>query len=154
MIVYRLSKKRYRGDLSGKGAELAGGRWNSVGNAVLYTAENRALCAAEIAVHTPLGIVPQDYFLVTLEIPKRASIRTIKPVELPEKWRVFPYLPATLLIGDQFLNEGSHLVLKVPSAVIPGEFNYLINPRHPDFRNVKLLQSEPFEFDQRMFGRK
>ena len=61
MIVYRLCKSIYKKDLSGKGAEIAGGRWNSKGYAILYTSESRSLCTAEIAVHTPLGNVPADY---------------------------------------------------------------------------------------------
>ena len=70
MIVYRLSKKIYAHDLSGKGAELVGGRWNSKRNAMLYTGQSIALCVTEIAVHTPLGIIPKDYQLVHIEIPE------------------------------------------------------------------------------------
>lgn len=69
MIVYRLSKEIYANDLSGKGAEIAGGRWNSKGSAALYTAQSIALCVTEIAVHIPLGILPRDYRLIHIEIP-------------------------------------------------------------------------------------
>ncbi len=69
MIVYRLSKSKYSADLSGKGAEKAGGRWNSKGVAMVYTSASRALCTAEVSVHVPLGIVPVDYELVSIEIP-------------------------------------------------------------------------------------
>ena len=69
MIVYRLTKAKYSHDRSGKGAEKTGGRWNSKGIPVVYTSESRALCTSEIAVHTPLGILPHDYMLITIEIP-------------------------------------------------------------------------------------
>ncbi|NQU32919.1 MAG: RES family NAD+ phosphorylase [Bacteroidetes bacterium] len=68
MIVYRLTKAKYSNDLSGKGAAKTGGRWNSKGIPVVYTCESRALCTSEIAVHTPLGILPLDYMLITIEI--------------------------------------------------------------------------------------
>ncbi|MFT3920211.1 RES family NAD+ phosphorylase [Cloacibacterium sp.] len=70
MIVFRLSKEQFAQDLSGKGAELVGGRWNSRGNAMLYMSQSIALCVTEIAVHVPLGILPKDYQLVQIEIPR------------------------------------------------------------------------------------
>ena len=91
MIVFRLCKGKYKNDLSGKGAEKSGGRWNSRGSAVIYTCESRALCTAEIAVHTPLGIVPNDYLLLTIEIPDNISIIELKVKDLPKNWRTFPH---------------------------------------------------------------
>nr|WP_255897437.1 RES family NAD+ phosphorylase [Rufibacter sediminis] len=83
MIAYRLSKGLYKNDLSGRGAEIAGGRWNSKGTALLYTCESRALCTTEIAVHTPLGIVPVDYWLITLEIPDELLLSEVLLSDLP-----------------------------------------------------------------------
>ena len=145
MIVYRLSKKKYRNDISGKGAEIGGGRWNSIGNAVLYT--------AEIAVHTPLGIVPKDYFLISIEIPGNAKIKEINRNDLPKNWKTFPHIPSTKKIGDEFVKQNEFLILKVPSAVIQGEYNYLINPNHKDFKKVNIKEIELFEFDKRLFDR-
>jgi RES domain-containing protein len=153
MIVYRLSKKKFRNDISGKGAEIAGGRWNSIGNSILYTAENRALCTAEIAVHTPLGIVPKDYYLITIEIPKGSNILEVELSKLPKKWKTFPHLPSTKKVGDAFLSDNKFLIIKVPSAIIPGEFNFLLNPNHKDFKKVEIVKIEPFEFDKRLFDR-
>ena len=151
MIVYRLSRSKFRNDLSGKGAELAGGRWNSKGVPMLYTSESIALCTVEIAVHMPLGIVPLDYYLVRIELPDFDIIPEVKAADLPEVWKSFPHSNVTQEIGDQFILEESHLVLKAPSATVQGNHNYLINPRHPDFSKVKVLGSEPFEFDKRLF---
>lgn len=151
MIVYRLSRGPYRNDLSGKGAEIAGGRWNSKGTAILYTSESIALCTVEIAVHMPLGIVPKDYYLVQIEVPEEASVKVLEEAELPEDWKSFPHANSTQEIGDNFVMETEHLVLKVPSATVQGNYNYLINPRHASFREVKVLETNLFEFDKRLF---
>ena len=151
MIVYRLAKGKFRNDLSGKGAELAGGSWNSKGTAILYTCQSRALCTTEIAVHTPLGIVPEDYFLISLEFPDKTAVQEIAAKDLKPSWRKFPHPHFTQELGDAFVQENRFLVLKVPSAVVPGDFNFLFNPRHPQFSKVKVLASEPFEFDERLF---
>ncbi|WP_207430013.1 RES family NAD+ phosphorylase [Sabulibacter ruber] len=151
MRVYRLSKGQYKHDLSGRGAELAGGRWNSKGTAMLYTCESRALCTTEIAVHTPLGIVPFDYWLITLEVPDDLPIKELPLDELPEDWKSFPHPNDTQLIGDAFVREGKYVGMKVPSAVVQGDYNYLFNPRHPQFTQIGLDSTEPFPFDERLF---
>jgi RES domain-containing protein len=151
MIVFRLSKRKFSSDLSGKGAEISGGRWNSRGTAVLYTSSSRALCTAEIAVHVPLGILPSDYMLVTIEIPDDEPIVMVLMHELPSDWKSFPYVHTTTLIGDRFISEKKFLALKVPSAVVQGEFNYLLNPFHPGFQKVRIVTQELFEFDSRLF---
>lgn len=151
MIVFRLSKCIYAGDNSGKGAERSGGRWNSKGVAVLYTSESRALCTTEIAVHTGLGIIPKDYCLVTIEIPDACKILKINSNTLNKNWSVFPHTLSTQILGDAFVNEQKFLVLKVPSAVVAGDFNYIINPYHKDFHKIKIVKTEPFNFDERLF---
>lgn len=148
MIVYRLSKSLYAGDLSGKGAEIVGGRWNSRGFAVLYTSQSIALCVTEIAVHIPLGILPKDYELIHIEIPD-SEVFEIK--KLPKDWNIFPHSDSTQKLGDKFLKENKFLLMKVPSAAVQGEFNWLINPRHPLFSEVKILKREKFTFDDRLF---
>ncbi len=151
MIVFRLGKLQYVRDLSGHGAEKSGGRWNSKGIPVLYTSQSRALCMAEVAVHLPLGILPIDYQLATIEFPENASLFELPMSNLPATWKSFPHPHATQQIGDRFIREGKYLILKVPSVVVPGDFNYLINPRHSDFTHVRLVSVEPFGFDERLF---
>ena len=87
MIVFRLSKSKHSKDLSGKGAEKFGGRWNSKGVSIIYTSDSRALCTAEIAVHTPLGILPTDYELTTIQIPENTIIPELEISELPKNWK-------------------------------------------------------------------
>ncbi|MGB3077868.1 MAG: RES family NAD+ phosphorylase, partial [Saprospiraceae bacterium] len=138
MIVYRLSKSVHALDLSGKGAEKNGGRWNSKGTALIYTSETRALCMAEIAVHTPLGILPQDYELIAIEFPEHTKVLEPDLKSFPADWRSIPHAHSTQEIGDQFVKANKYLVMKVPSVIVPGEFNYLINPNHKDMKSVKI----------------
>lgn len=154
MTVYRLSREKYRYDLSGKGAELYGGRWNSKGVAMLYTSQSRALAFAEVAIHIPVGLVPKDYFLISIHFPDTAGILKIAVAEMPTDWRSNPHSNSTQRIGDQFILESKFLILQVPSAVVPGDFNFLINPTHPQSNDVKIESVEQFEFDSRFFTRK
>ncbi|WP_116789420.1 RES family NAD+ phosphorylase [Flavobacterium psychrotrophum] len=151
MRIYRLSKAVYANDLSGRGAEKAGGRWNSKGTAMLYGGETRALCTTEIAVHTPLGNIPLDYMLITIELPDTLSIDILEKSNLPADWKALPHAHATQLIGDAFIAAHKFVALKVPSVVVPGEYNYLLNPSHPDFKTVTVISIEPFDFDERLF---
>jgi len=150
MIVYRLTKGKYKNEISGMGAEINGGRWNYKGRSLVYTSESRALCTTEIAVHIPLGIIPFDYYLQTIEIPN-SSITTINLKSLKRNWKNFPHNKSTKIIGDNFIEENKFLTLKTPSAVIQDEYNFLINPNHKNFKKVKLIKSEEFKFDKRLF---
>ncbi len=151
MIVYRLSKSKYSSDLTGKGAEKTGGRWNSKGTSMIYTSDSRALCTAEIAVHTPLGILPFNYEIITLEIPDKVKMEVLNKNQWPEDWRLFPHPHSTQQIGDAFVSSSKALVLKVPSAAVQGEFNYLITPLHQDIKLVEIISVESFNFDLRLF---
>lgn len=153
MTVYRLTKGKYHLDLSGKGAELYGGRWNSKGVPMLYTSQSRALAFAEIAMHIPIGIVPKDYFLISIDIPDTVRMLNLIEADMPEDWRSNPHSNTTQQIGDQFIADNRFLVLQVPSAVVPGDYNILINPNHPQSIKVKVIASEPFEFDSRFVKR-
>lgn len=152
MIVFRLSRSRYSSDLSGKGAELSGGRWNSKGIALVYTAENISLCVAEVAVHLPLGITPVDYELISIEIPDN-EIQEVDYDSLPDEWQSKSFIKFTKEIGDKFVKKPERMILKVPSAVVEGEFNFLINPFHKNIKKVEIKRIQPFAFDRRLFVR-
>lgn len=153
MIVFRLSKSKFANDLSGKGAEKSGGRWNSKGTAMVYTSASRALCITEIAVHTPLGNLPYDYKLISIEIPDDVPIQEFSLKELPSDWKSVPHAHSTQLIGDQFILESNSAVLKVPSVVVQDEFNYLINPGFIKTNAIIVKDIQPFDFDMRLFNR-
>ncbi len=151
MEVYRLSGKRWADQLSGKGAALRGGRWNSTGTEIIYTAENRSLAMAEVAVHFSLGTVPTDYMIVTIVIPDDITIKVVQIEDLPNNWDYFPYISATQYLGNQFINENKYGLLKIPSAITRGDFNILINPFHKDFHKILIIEIIPFPFDKRIF---
>jgi len=153
MILYRLSKSKYKDDLTGTGAKLYGGRWNNVGVAVLYTAENRSLSALEVAIHLPLGIVPSDYYLTTIFVPDSSTFSILDESLLPVDWHLAANEHHTKKQGDHFVKIGHSLALKVPSASIKGDFNWLLNPAHPEFSKVQILENELFPFDSRLFIR-
>ncbi|MDB4925718.1 RES domain-containing protein [Mucilaginibacter sp.] len=150
MIVYRLSGQAFINDLSGYGAEKTGGRWNSKGTPVLYTSASRALAVVEVAVHVPLGIIPTNYYMAVIEVPDN-SILQLDVTDLPTNWNRNPFVKATQFAGDRFIKDSKHLMLQVPSATVIGDLNYLINPRHPDFKKVKVKSVDPFVFDSRLF---
>ena len=152
MIVYRLCKQAYVNNLSGRGAEVNGGRWNGKGTPALYTAASRALAVLEVAVHVPFGILPINYRMMTIDVPHEA-MEVFAIADLPRDWNRNPFAPSTQYLGDDFLNAKKSLLLQVPSTTVAGDFNYIINPNHPDFEKLKVLKIEPFEFDSRLFRR-
>jgi len=135
--------------LSGKGSGLAGGRWNSRSKAVLYSSQSRALCTAEIAVHTPLGNIPTDYEIVEIIIPDSVAVKEIEISDMPFDWKSIPH--STQEIGDELILENEFLVFKLPSLAVQGEFNFLINPVHRRFNEVEINSVTKFEFDVRLF---
>lgn len=150
MEVFRLSRKIYSGSLSGKGAALEGARWNSPGVEMIYTAMNRSLAMAEVAVHLPLSTMPDDYYMLTIHIPDELSLKKLSLSKLRDHWNDFPYHPETQALGDAFIRSGSYCLLQVPSAVTRGDFNILINPLHPEFRRIRIVEREHFPFDKRL----
>ena len=149
MLVYRLSKSKYKDILSGKGASIKGGRWNSPGIEIIYTSTSPALAMSEVAVHVTFEMMPKSYWLLEIELPDKTNIKSIE--ELPKDWNAFPHIVATQDIGDRFIFENEFLACKVPSAVVQKEWNILINPHHTDFKEVRIVGAEPFQLDRRLF---
>ena len=151
MEVFRLVRMKYGNPLSGSGAARKGARWNSPGIEIIYTAGNRSLAMAEIAVHFSLATLPPDYNMCTIHIPDDTRTKVIHPKELSAGWNQFPHNKSTQVIGDNFIQENTHCLLKVPSAVTKGDFNILINPMHFEFKFIRITNSDKFPFDQRIF---
>lgn len=149
--MFRLARAKYADMLSGKGAALKGARWNSPGVELIYTAANRSLAMAEVAVHFTLATLPDDYMMVCIDIPDDMAIQSIEPSALPEAWNLFPHPSATQQFGDAFVSANEYCLLRVPSAVTQGDFNILINPHHPDFSRINIADITPFPFDRRLF---
>lgn len=153
MKVYRLVKEKYSQRLDGKGAALYGGRWNSKGTELIYTSANRALAMVEVLVHLPVHLIPADFKMIEIEIDDVLEISAVNLNKLPSDWSTFPPLPGSQKFGDAFVLENQFCVLKTPSALVMGDFNYLLNPHHPEFTRCKIAGIEAFGFDQRLIGR-
>jgi len=133
--VWRICSRRHQ-RFDGEGARLYGGRWNYAGTAVVYTSASLALAALELLVHIDVDLLPNE---------------TVKAASLPRNWRRYPALESLKDIGTNWAARGSTAILAVPSAIIPEEQNYLLNPAHRDFKQVRLRRSIPFHFDPRMW---
>lgn len=148
MIVYRLASGDFANDLTGTGAKLYGGRWNSVGLPALYTTEHISLAVLEILVHIKFYNQPPDYHIVTLDIPDNKTA-AIDHQKLKKTWK--DDINYGRYIGDEFLNDGQSLILKVPSAIIEQEHNFMINPVHADAGKIKIRSVQKFSFDKRLY---
>jgi len=150
MIVYRIDReKRRKNLLSGIGAEKVGGRWNKIGTRAVYTSQHISLAYLEVVMH--LDIVedlPDDRILIHIEIPSDLKIGTLK--ELPKDWNAFPYNNKTQAIFTKTVEENNFPVLKVPSAIVEDEYNFILNPIHPDFHKIKVVHIQKFSFDTRL----
>ncbi len=151
MEAFRLSREKYASTLSGKGAALKGARWNSIGVEIIYTASNRSLAMAEVAVHLTLATIPDDYVILTIYLPDNISAQKLTEADLPPDWNTFPHPAATQAVGDKCVTENKYCVLQIPSAVTKGDYNLLINPHHKEFSKVKVIETEKFPFDTRIF---
>lgn len=152
MKVYRVDREKYLNTtLSGTGASMSKGyRWNSLNTKVVYTSASRALATLEVSVHLDLAEdLPNDRFYIEIDIPDDIAIQEVKIEDLPVDWNSKPPTLATQIIGDDFIFENSAAVLKVPSSIIPQEYNYLINPDHPDSKKIKITAKTAMRFDSR-----
>lgn len=154
MTVYRISKRQYIEDLTGEGARLYGGRWNPKGTEVVYTAENRALATVEFLVHMPMALVPNDIYLAEIQLPRTSKQEQVQIETLPGDWRKSPPLNELLQLGKDWIDRNDSLLLRVPSAVVQGEWNLLINPNHEMVKEITIASIEPVTFDDRLVNRK
>jgi RES domain-containing protein len=150
ITAWRIVKSRFADDVfSGEGARLVGGRWNTTGHRVVYTASSISLAALELIVRTPRVDLIATFVVVACTFPE-AVVADFDESRLPANWRDFPPPPEVRQLGNEWLLSGSSCVLSVPSAVTPEERNYLINPEHEHFRSVDVGPSRPFHLDLRL----
>ncbi len=152
MFVYRITKGKYADRLSGEGARLTGGRWNSKGTPVIYCASGVALATLEVLVHFPLNIAPKNLVLVEIDCPDSLTVERVGLDRLEEKWNNYPPSGYCAVIGDQWCAAQSSPILTVPSVIIQNELecNYLLNPNHPDFNRISITKISPYFFDRRL----
>jgi RES domain-containing protein len=148
--AFRLVKeKRAAEALSGEGARRQGGRWNSRGTRVVYTADSLSLAALEMLIHLDSAAILAAYVVFDLEFDE-SLVRGVDPSTLPPNGRDPQSPPELPGIGDEWAASGASAVLRVPSAVIPTESNYLINPQHTDYAYIRISGPAPFLFDRRL----
>jgi len=137
----------------GDGAYRFGGRWNSRGTRILYTAGSLSLAALEMVVHLNSEEILLSYSFASAEFDESLILSVEEFQTLPENWNASPSPLEIQRIGDEWAEAQASVVLKVPTSVLPVEFNYLINIRHPGFTKIKLGKPQPFTFDKRLYKR-
>lgn len=148
--AHRIVKARHaRTAFSGEGARVAGGRWNLAGDAVVYASASLALAAIETFVHLGDDALHIRFVHFRIEIPGSVAIQRCR--RPPLGWRAEPPEEASMRYGSTWLRRARAAVLEVPSAIVPSERNYLLNPRHPEFRRIRIGRPLPFVFDPRMW---
>ena len=143
MDLWRLCRRPHA-DLSGEGARIFGGRWNSPGRPVVYLAEHPALAALEVRVHLdlPFGLLPNDFVLMRAQVPD-GLIGEVADASVA--------VSETVATGDAWLAEGRSMALRVPSVLLPYAWNVLLNPRHVDLARAGIGSIEAFHFDPRLW---
>jgi RES domain-containing protein len=150
--VYRLSLAKHTRDaddlLTGEGARLYGGRWNHKGTAIVYAASHVSLAVLEALV--PSETLPTNMVLIAYDVPEAPAPAERLPASLPRDWAAYPFPKTTQDIGTAWAKSRATLALRVPSAVVPHEMNWLLNPHHPAIARVKATVLGPFSFDGRL----
>ena len=152
--AWRIVKRRHAGHaFDGEGARLFGGRWNSPGRPVIYVSESRALATLEILAGLGSTAVLPAWVMIGVSFPAEIVVSVedlLDPAGLPDGWNTAPPTYVSQGIGDRWLEEASSAVLRVPSVIVPAEFNYLLNPRHPEFEQVEIGPQEELRLDPRL----
>lgn len=149
--AWRIVKRKHRKTaFSGRGAQFFGGRWNNPGLPLIYTAESQSLAALEMLVHLESGRLLLDQYIVAKVEIEESLVAEIDLSLLPRNWRADPPPARTRAMGDAWIRGGISAVLKVPSAILPDERLFLLNPRQPDFPRIVLGTFFPFRFDPRL----
>lgn len=149
MFVYNIRKAKYAKSLQASGVA---NRWNKNDEFVIYTGSSRALSTLELVVHRSAIRIDNSYKLLVIEIDcKEDEVFEVKKNKLPKNWQSVEAYPRLQEIGSDWYQELKYLVMKVPSSIIPKEFNYLINTKHPDFTTkVKIKEVEVYHWDDRL----
>ena len=150
MEVYRISKKEFA-SLDGVGGLYYPGRWHEAGYRVIYASQHRSLAALEYLCHlSKTNFLLSDYVITYIDIPDDEVIENIRPEKLQKYWYSMNKIVTTREIGTKFLKKNDKLALKVPSAIIPQEWNFIVNPAHKAFYRCVAKKVEIFNFDGRL----
>jgi RES domain-containing protein len=152
-VVWRICEATFaESAFSGEGASIVGGRWNSKGKQMVYTAEHLSLAILELFVHLNVPNVERDFFVaIKAEIPDNLDVEYMNIDRLASDWYLSSSKSSLQALGDEWMDSTRTPILAVPSAIVPQEFNYLINPLHPQFDRLIIARPQPFNFDTRMW---
>ena len=150
MLIYSFGLKKFISDLSGQGAKMYGGRWNSVGNAMLYTSYSPSLAMLEFTCNASGIAKTIQTSLLTLKLDSKVKIEIITLNDLPANWQQVPSPDSLKVIGNNWLKSNKTLALKVPSAIMPLESNLLINSIHKDFFKLEIENFVDMNIDSRI----
>ncbi len=149
MVVYRIGRTKYANDLTGEGARLNGGRWNHKLTPCVYTSESRALAILEYTVNVNVDDIPRALSISTINIPE-INILEITIAELPGNWGAAPAPSSTKDFGTQLLKKAEFAIIKIPSAVLPDEYNFLLNPLPKGSSEFSIVDVQDFVYDVRI----
>lgn len=147
MSVYRITLSKWAGNLTGTGIPA---RWNSRGVEMIYTAGSRSLVCLENLVHRSGEGLNRNFSIIEIDIPDNCTVEHLQRSLLPEYWYRMENYSLCQKIGNNWIESRNSPVLRVPSSIIPEEFNYLINPRHPDAPGISIKTISPYRFDERL----
>lgn len=146
MVKRRLADSAF----TGEGARLYGGRWNSPGRALIYLGATPAISALEVLVHNPRPELLTHSFVIIEALLPEDTVLDLDTASLVVGWNDPIDTTTANRIGDEWLGSGASLVLRVPSAVLPLEYNLLVNPAHPRFSDIRVEEQRPFALDRRL----
>lgn len=153
MRVWRICRKPHANDaLNGRGGLFASGRWHTKGRRVIYTSGTLSLATLEVLVHVDHDLMPQDFVQIEIDLPNYCEVELINQKKFPADWRSSPSPEKLQQLGNIWLEEGRTPVLEVPSAVIPEETNFLLNPAHVDAKKITVISVSDFQYDPRLFN--
>ncbi|HEY5328083.1 MAG TPA: RES family NAD+ phosphorylase [Mucilaginibacter sp.] len=147
MLVYRITLTKYAGKLIASGNAA---RWSPNEVNMIYTASSRSLACLENAVHRSQAGLSRLFSIMTIEIPEHIEPKIIRLNDLPVDWTDYDQMFFTQRLGEKWINENKTALLQVPSSIIEEDFNYLLNPDHKDFGQIKIINTRPFVFDKRI----
>lgn len=153
MRVWRIASAAHAA-FDGEGARRYGSRWTPKGLPAAFTSATLSLAALERFVNTDPDLEPDELVAIAVDIDPNVIVETVAVADLPADWRTFPPPPALALLGERWLRTATSVVLWVPSAVVPNERNFILNPAHANFDRLTFHPSEPFSFDPRMWKRR
>ena len=152
-VIWRICEATFANSaFSGEGASIVGGRWNSKGKRMVYTAEHLSLAILEVFVHLNVPTVRRDFFVaIKAEIPDDLEIEYMSIDRLPSDWYLSSSKSSLQTLGNEWIDSARSPILAIPSAIVPQEFNYLINPLHSQCHRLIIDLPQPFNFDARMW---